>query len=897
MLSVTTSAPTVATSRTPARLTILIPFLGIFLAGIFLQDLVLFAISTNPILNLMIISLGVYAGLLAFMRAVEVDRDQAIIAKLETLSSAHDLPSDRARRSSAVVHAFRSIQRAAETEGLRGYKDAVEQECAGMRSTYQQRVALLQYMTGLLISLGLLGTFLGLLQTLISSSGILDAVSTNTSAGAGGDSTEQFANMIAALKAPLADMGTAFSSSLFGLLGSIMVGVMVLLLQRNGVANVTNFRAQMQGSQARLFSFKQNETVDAEVVQDILAAMLERERLTHGRSEKILESFASSLRAIGTMSTGMERIAGTLDGMAVQIAVLPAWCEQSRETAGKLQAVGEGLGRIDARLEQIGQNVVAAKDRLADQGEAVVVELRGIGAGLQEQAKDSRATVAHLGAVEAQVGAVLTQVVGLHDQSVQGQSTMVALTASLTGVSEAVGAIRVQGERGLGILDGLGGELRVQSRLGEEVVTQLGASEGRLRDMSVDLGQLVTVAGQTNGLAGSLHTDVARICDLVSMLRTDAAALEPISRATSTAVGQLTELATAQQGMRQGFEAFREDLSQTAVQALREVESVAGVLNQLLTLTDQSYEDGRSQLRQFLEALNRLEEIQGQHQAAGQRASQTLTAMTGQMQGIAGHLSEVASSIPTQQRHLSQIEGMLEPLKGFGTMAQEQLGGIDRLVERFARLEVLQQSSQSALGEMTTGQVGQTQLLARLLAAITARGDHDGHMSSALERSADTLERLETVLQGLPRTDLMVEQGGVLSARLLALSDQVTALLRAQTDLRGEAQRTTDLLQKAAVENRSTEEKRYESLRQIFVAMSKIADVLEKGTTSETTQKEALRELDRSIRAVDAGLKDLAIVLKTERDTELSRVKTVVGRMEERIRDLADKFEKWRKPD
>lgn len=897
MLSVTTSVPPIAKRRTPVRLTILIPFVGIFLAGLYVQDLVLFAIGTNPILNVLIIGLGVLSGLFAFLRAVELDRDRLIMDRFETLSSAEELPSERVWRTSPVIQAFMVIQRSAANEGVRAFQSTVEREGAGLRSTYQQRVAFLQYMTGLLISLGLLGTFLGLLQTLISSSGILDAVSTNASSGGEADSTAQFANMIAALKAPLSNMGTAFSSSLFGLLGSIMVGVMVLILQRSSLANVTNFRALMQGSQTRLFAFKQNETVDAEVVEDILAAMLQRERLAHGRSERILESFANSLRAIETMSTGMERIAGTLDGMAAQVAALPAWCEQNRESAAKLQAVGEGLGRIDSRLEQIGQNVVAAQDRLADQGEAAVVELREIGAGLREQAKDSRATVVHLGAVEAQVGAVLTHVVGLHDQSVRGQSTMMTIMASLNGVSETVGTIQDQGAKGLDMLNGLGAELRIQSRLSEEVVTQVGASQERLSDMSVDLVQLVTLARQTHGLAGSLHSDVARISDLVSILQTEAAALEPISRATSTAVDQLTELAAAQHGLRHGFDAFREDLSQTAGQALREVETLSGVLNHLLAISSQSFEDGRSQLRQFLEALVRLEEIQGQHHAAGQRASQTLNTMTGQIQGIAGHLAEVASSIPTQQRHLSQIEVMLEPLKGLGMTAQEQLGWLDRLVERLGRLEVLQQSSQHALGEMTTGQVGQAQLLARLLAATTARGDYDSHTSSALERSADTLERLETVLQGLPRTDLVVEQGGVLSARLLGLSDQVTAVVRAQTDLRGEAQRATDLLQKVTAENRSTDEKRYESLRQIFVAMSKIADVLEKGTTTDKTQKEALRELDRSIRAVDSGLKDLANLLKTERDTELSRVKTVVGRMEGRIRDLADKFEQWRKHD
>ncbi len=87
-----------------------------------------------------------------------------------------------------------------------------------------------RYLTGLLIFLGLLGTFWGLLET-INSVGLVIA---NLSLG-NNDMVTLFNEMKAGLSAPLSGMGTAFSSSLFGLAGSLVLGF--LDLQANQAQN------------------------------------------------------------------------------------------------------------------------------------------------------------------------------------------------------------------------------------------------------------------------------------------------------------------------------------------------------------------------------------------------------------------------------------------------------------------------------------------------------------------------------------------------------------------------------------------------------------------------------------------------------------------------------------
>src|SRR5579883_3497355 len=79
-----------------------------------------------------------------------------------------------------------------------------------------------RYLTGLLIFLGLLGTFWGLLATVGSIGNVIKSLQT------GNDAAVMFENLKNGLAAPLAGMSISFTSSLFGLAGSLVLGFLDL---------------------------------------------------------------------------------------------------------------------------------------------------------------------------------------------------------------------------------------------------------------------------------------------------------------------------------------------------------------------------------------------------------------------------------------------------------------------------------------------------------------------------------------------------------------------------------------------------------------------------------------------------------------------------------------------
>jgi hypothetical protein len=79
-----------------------------------------------------------------------------------------------------------------------------------------------RYMTGLLVFLGLLGTFWGLIETVGSVGKVIDGLKV------GGDAGSLFDTLKQGLAAPLGGMGISFSSSLFGLAGSLILGFLDL---------------------------------------------------------------------------------------------------------------------------------------------------------------------------------------------------------------------------------------------------------------------------------------------------------------------------------------------------------------------------------------------------------------------------------------------------------------------------------------------------------------------------------------------------------------------------------------------------------------------------------------------------------------------------------------------
>ncbi|WP_462323112.1 flagellar motor protein MotA [Halochromatium sp.] len=93
----------------------------------------------------------------------------------------------------------------------------------GIRARLDESREISRYVIGLLIFLGLLGTFWGLLDTVGSVGRVISGLDVS-----GGAVDEVFATLKTGLEAPLAGMGTAFSSSLFGLGGSLILGFLDL---------------------------------------------------------------------------------------------------------------------------------------------------------------------------------------------------------------------------------------------------------------------------------------------------------------------------------------------------------------------------------------------------------------------------------------------------------------------------------------------------------------------------------------------------------------------------------------------------------------------------------------------------------------------------------------------
>ncbi|MGF1623445.1 MAG: flagellar motor protein MotA [Alphaproteobacteria bacterium] len=81
-----------------------------------------------------------------------------------------------------------------------------------------------RYIIGLLVFLGLLGTFWGLLQTVSAIGDVIGSLDVAT----GADLASMFDELKLGLEQPVAGMGTAFSSSLFGLAGSLALGFLEL---------------------------------------------------------------------------------------------------------------------------------------------------------------------------------------------------------------------------------------------------------------------------------------------------------------------------------------------------------------------------------------------------------------------------------------------------------------------------------------------------------------------------------------------------------------------------------------------------------------------------------------------------------------------------------------------
>lgn len=106
-------------------------------------------------------------------------------------------------------------------------QNAIESELHALQEDYNSKLEFPQFLVGFMIALGLLGTFIGLLATLTGISGMLGSMG----ASDGLSPDQQFKELIVELRKPLAGMGIAFSASMFGLVTSLGLAIMMTNLR------------------------------------------------------------------------------------------------------------------------------------------------------------------------------------------------------------------------------------------------------------------------------------------------------------------------------------------------------------------------------------------------------------------------------------------------------------------------------------------------------------------------------------------------------------------------------------------------------------------------------------------------------------------------------------------
>jgi hypothetical protein len=190
-----------------------------------------------------------------------------------------------------------------------------------------------RYLTGLLVFLGLLGTFYGLLETVTSVAGTIQALDATS-----GDTATLFSNLKEGLAAPLGGMGTAFSASLLGLSGSLVLGFLDLQTSQAQNAFFTDLEDWMTSMTELDHPMTQMQMSGLGVSGDEMQSMIEQLGTTMQNSN----SSQNAIRAMAELARGID---GLVKHIRAEQADLRMHIDEQGETNKKLRELIEAMLR------------------------------------------------------------------------------------------------------------------------------------------------------------------------------------------------------------------------------------------------------------------------------------------------------------------------------------------------------------------------------------------------------------------------------------------------------------------------------------------------------------------------------------------------------------------------
>ena len=354
--------------------------MGAFLALVLLVTLllggpVLRAFAANPALNGLILATALFGAAFTFRQVwlltPEVEWIEAfrrperglVTVEPELLASMASMLRDRQGRMTLSSIAMRSL-------------------LDGIGARLDERREIGRYLTGLLIFLGLLGTFWGLLETVNAIGHTIGGLNVP----GGGDVAPFFGALQAGLKAPLSGMGISFSSSLFGLAGSLVLGF--LELQASQAQNrFYNELEEWLSGHARLPGAGVGGLVEGgDSVPAYVQALLEQSADSLDNLQRVMtrgeEARGQAQTHLVTLS---ERLAMLTDQMRTEQNLLVRLAEGELEIRPVLQRLAQAVEQAEGGLDEASRNHLRNLDlhvgrlveEMAQGRREMVDELRG----------------------------------------------------------------------------------------------------------------------------------------------------------------------------------------------------------------------------------------------------------------------------------------------------------------------------------------------------------------------------------------------------------------------------------------------------------------------------------------------------------------------------------------
>ena len=294
------------------------------------------AFMTNPGLNGFILGVLIIGIVLVFNQVISLIPEVRWFNSFRAAGSA-----DKVGREPRLLAPMRALIGRRRMMALSPSSQRSILDSIGTRLDESREIS--RYLIGLLVFLGLLGTFWGLIGTIGSISTVIQTLDPN-----GGDTNDVLAALKSGLTAPLSGMGTAFSSSLLGLSGSLILGFLDIQAGRaqnrfymeveNWLSSVTDVGSDITPSTAGASRLGSNEE---------LRALTEQLRKLSALQAKAQDGAVSD-KSLSAMANLAEGIQGLVKNMRNEQQMLRDWIEAQQEEAKVLRRT------LDRLSEKIG---------------------------------------------------------------------------------------------------------------------------------------------------------------------------------------------------------------------------------------------------------------------------------------------------------------------------------------------------------------------------------------------------------------------------------------------------------------------------------------------------------------------------------------------------------------